>query len=351
MSRTRIPSFCTLILLLFSLVPAIEAQPVPASPYPSDPYIVTPPATTSVKLGSAASFTVVAWSAKTLKYQWFKNSQQINGANAAKYTTPATTSSDNGSGFYVQVSNGTSSLNSNPATLWVDASVPTIGQQPASQTVQAPAVASFQAYAYDGNNDITAQWYKNGSPVGSVQGGYATYSITETSTADSGAKFTVKFTNGAGSVTSNPAVLTVKPANISGTYPIVGEWTGTATITNPDKTVTKMQALAAFSQNSYSLTATVVYVDDNGIPEVGAGIASLNNLAVFTAIGGDPSFEVAGAFSTNLLSFSGTGLGSDGSVGSAGTGQFTISADHNTLTGTGALSDGTAISWNLTRAK
>lgn len=350
MSRTRIPSICTL-LLLSSMVPAIGAQPAPATTYPSDPYIITPPATTSVKLGSAATFTVVAWSAKTLKYQWYKNSQLINGANAAKYTTPATSASDNGSGFYVQVSNGTSSLNSNTAQLWVDASIPTIEQQPASQTVQAPGVAMFQAYAYDGNNDVTAQWYKNGSAVGSVQPyGYATYNVTETTTADNGAKFTVKFTNGAGSITSNPAVLTVKPANITGTYPIVGEWTGTATITNPDKTVTKVQALAAFSQNSYSLTATVVYTDDSGIPVYSVGVASLNNLNVY--IGVAEGANIAAGFSTDLLTLTGFGGGyGDPNEADSGSGKIVISADHNALTGTGTLSDGTSISFNMTRAK
>jgi len=353
MSRSKIPSFCTLILLLSSLVPAALAQPVPSPAYQADPTITTQPATTSVKVGNTATFTVAAWGATALKYQWYKNNGIINGATAAKYTTPATTINDNGAYFYVIVSDKAGSATSNYATLWVVNSPPIIEEQPASQTVTAPSVAIFQAYAYvpnGGNAPMTAQWYKNGNPVGSpTQNQFTSYSIQETNTADNGAKFTVKFTNAAGSVTSNQAILTVNPANISGTYPMVGEWTGTATGTNPDGTTAgKVQALAAFSQNAFSLTGTIVFTDESGIPDFGAGIASLNNTAVFTTIGGDSAVNLAGGFSANLLNFSGAALGADESGGS---GSMTISADHNTLTGSATISDGTKITWKLTRAK
>ncbi|MGB8262103.1 MAG: immunoglobulin domain-containing protein [Terracidiphilus sp.] len=351
MIRSKMLSFCTLSLLLSSIGAVTWAQQAAPSAAAKDPSITTQPANAFVKVGTTATFSVTATGATTLKYQWYKNNGLINGATSAKYTTPATTDADNNANFYVHVSDTAGSLNSNTVYLYVADSAPVMQMQPASLTVTAPAVATFEASASDSNyNDITSQWYKNGKAVGSVQfGSWATYSTEETNTVDNGAKFTVKFTNGAGSVTSNPAVLTVKPANISGTYPIVGEWTGTATITGPDKSTTTSQVIAAFSQTSYSITGTVVFTDDNGVPDYGAGTAALNGQNVYTAVGDDSgTTSIVAGFTTNLLTLNGMALGSDGSGGS---GQLVISADHSTLTGTATASDGTKISWNLTRAK
>jgi len=55
-----------------------------------------------------------------VSYQWQKNRTDISGANAASYTTPATTSTDNGSAFDVIVSNSAGSVTSNTAMLGVN---------------------------------------------------------------------------------------------------------------------------------------------------------------------------------------------------------------------------------------
>jgi Zn-dependent metalloprotease len=87
------------------------------------PTISTQPANATVSTGSTATFTVVA-AGGNLKYQWYKNNTAISGATAASYTTPATTSSDNGATFYVNVSNTKGNLNSSTATLTVNVAPP-----------------------------------------------------------------------------------------------------------------------------------------------------------------------------------------------------------------------------------
>ncbi|MDD8020074.1 MAG: C1 family peptidase [Acidobacteriota bacterium] len=86
---------------------------------PSAPVITTQPTNQTVNVGQTATFTVVAIGTAPLSYQWYKNGTAVSGATAASYTTPATTLADNGSQFYVVVSNLLGNVNSNTVTLTV----------------------------------------------------------------------------------------------------------------------------------------------------------------------------------------------------------------------------------------
>src|SRR5207249_423919 len=99
--------------------------------------------------GPTPSFSVAATGTAPLTYQWNKNSVAISGATSSSYTTPATTSSDNGAQFSVAVSNTTGSVTSNAATLTVNAAAvaPSITTQPTSQTVTAGQTATFSVAA------------------------------------------------------------------------------------------------------------------------------------------------------------------------------------------------------------
>ncbi|HEY0195508.1 MAG TPA: discoidin domain-containing protein [Kofleriaceae bacterium] len=83
------------------------------------PTITTQPASRSVTAGQTAAFSVVASGTGTLSYQWRKNGAAIAGATAASYTTPATTTADNGALFTVAVSNAGGTVVSSAATLTV----------------------------------------------------------------------------------------------------------------------------------------------------------------------------------------------------------------------------------------
>ncbi|CAG1005754.1 partial Endoglucanase C, partial [Methanosarcinales archaeon] len=83
------------------------------------PIITTQPNDQTVKLGTKATFSVVAAGTKNLTYQWQKNNVNIAGAKGTSYTTPITTMSDNGATFRVIVTNPLGINISIPAKLTV----------------------------------------------------------------------------------------------------------------------------------------------------------------------------------------------------------------------------------------
>lgn len=85
------------------------------------PTISFQPSSQTVTTGQTATFSVTASGTAPLVYQWQKNDSIVNGATSSTYTTPATTSADNGARFAVAVSNAVDSVTSNDATLGVSA--------------------------------------------------------------------------------------------------------------------------------------------------------------------------------------------------------------------------------------
>jgi hypothetical protein len=85
------------------------------------PTITSQPASQTVTVGQAATFTVTASGTAPLSYQWLKNNSNIASATSASYTTPATVAGDNGTNFTVVVSNSAGSITSSAATLTVNA--------------------------------------------------------------------------------------------------------------------------------------------------------------------------------------------------------------------------------------
>jgi len=85
------------------------------------PTITAQPANQSVTEGQTATFAVTATGTAPLSYQWQKGTSAISGATSASYTTPPTTTGDDGSQFKVVVSNSAGNKTSNTATLTVNA--------------------------------------------------------------------------------------------------------------------------------------------------------------------------------------------------------------------------------------
>jgi hypothetical protein len=178
------------------------------------PTIVAQPASVTVTVGQTATFSVTATGTAPFNYQWLKNSQNISGATAAGYTTPATMAGDSGAKFDVVVSNLAGSVLSAMATLTVNAASmgPTITAQPASESVTLGQTATFSVTA-TGTAPLTYQWQKNG---GNISGATtASYTTPATTSADNGAKFDVIVSNTAGSQTSAMATLTMNLVNPS----------------------------------------------------------------------------------------------------------------------------------------
>ncbi|MCX8517485.1 MAG: DUF1566 domain-containing protein, partial [Rhodoferax sp.] len=178
------------------------------------PAITVQPGSQSVTAGQTATFSVSASSNAPMSYQWSKNGSNIAGANASTYTTPVTTVADTGAAYSVTVSNSAGTVTSSSATLTVNIT-PSIGTQPASQTVATGQTASFGVTAFGGA--LGYQWKKNGSNISGATA--STYTTPAAVMGDNGAVFTVVVSNSAGTVTSNSATLTVEAVRI-GTQPL-----------------------------------------------------------------------------------------------------------------------------------
>jgi len=175
---------------------------------PVAPAITIQPTSQTVTAGQSATFNVAATGTAPLSYQWRKSGVTISGATSSTYTTPATTSSDNGAQFTVLVSNTAGNVTSSAVTLTVNAAPvpPSITAQPTSQTVAAGQTAVFSVAA-TGTAPLGYQWQKNGALISGATS--TSYTTPATATTDNGTQFTVLVSNTAGNVTSNAATLTV----------------------------------------------------------------------------------------------------------------------------------------------
>ena len=90
------------------------------------PTIVTPPVPATVSAGTTATFAVGATGPAPLSYQWLRDNTPLADANAATYTTPATTLADNGTHYAVVVTNPAGSTTSAEAQLTVTPPGPVI---------------------------------------------------------------------------------------------------------------------------------------------------------------------------------------------------------------------------------
>jgi hypothetical protein len=170
------------------------------------PSITTQPANQNVTAGQTATFTVVASGTAPLTYQWQKNGASISGATSASYTTPATTTADNGSTFHVIVSNSAGSATSNSATLTVNNVAPVIvspaSASPATQSIGQSIM--FAVAASDANGDtLSYSWNFGDSLTGSGASILHAYASVGTYTA------TVTVSDGHGGSVSSSVTVTV----------------------------------------------------------------------------------------------------------------------------------------------
>ncbi len=183
---------------------------------PKAPEITTQPTSQSVSVGETATFNVAATGTAPLAYQWQKNGTAITGATAASYTTPSTSTTDNGATFEVTVTNSAGSITSNTVTLTVNAATaaPAIVTQPANQSVAVGQSATFSVVA-TGTAPLTYQWLKKASVITGATG--SSYTTPAATTTDNGATFTVTVSNSLNTITSNPATLTVTATAVAPT--------------------------------------------------------------------------------------------------------------------------------------
>ena len=235
----------------------------------SPPSITTQPANQTVNVGQSASFSVVASGTAPLSYQWQKNGSPIGGATSSSYTTPATTSADNGASFQVVVSNAAGNTPSNSATLTVQSSAPSITTQPANQTVNVGQTATFSVVA-SGTAPLSYQWQKNGSAITGATS--ASYTTPATTAADNASTFRVVVSNAAGNTPSSTATLTVQsppsittqPAGVTVTAGQTANFSVAAAGTSPLSYQWQKNGANISGATSSSYTTPATKTSDNG---------------------------------------------------------------------------------------
>jgi nucleoside phosphorylase len=171
----------------------------------SAPTITTQPQSVTIAPGQTATLSIIALGTAPLTYQWRNASGNVTGATSASYTTGT-------AGIYnVVVSNAVGSVTSSAATVAVTAGSPvTITTQPQSVTINLGQLATLSVIA-TGTAPLSYQWRNaSGNIVGATSSTYAT--------AVAGV-YTVVVMNATGSITSNPATVTVASAPTITTQP------------------------------------------------------------------------------------------------------------------------------------
>lgn len=186
------------------------------------PVITQQPTNQTVNEGGALTLSVLATNATG--YQWKKDGEDISSATSATYTKQSVAPSDAGSYTCVVSGDGGTSVTSDAATVTVNA-LPVITKQPSSQTINEGgninlAVTATGATGY--------QWKKDGANIPSAT--KANYSKSGALPADAGS-YTCVVTGAGGSVTSNPATVTVKALPVITQQPTNQEITEGETLT------------------------------------------------------------------------------------------------------------------------
>ncbi|PAW65870.1 MAG: hypothetical protein B9S34_09555 [Opitutia bacterium Tous-C1TDCM] len=189
---------------VFSQTATLELATLPA--------FTTQPASRSVAPGQAVTFSAVATGNPAPTFQWNRNGAPIGGATASSFTLGSVTSADSGS-YTVTATNVAGSVTGNAATLDVT-NAPVITTQPVSQVVTAGGNTTFTVAA-TGTPAPEFQWRFNGSPLVGATG---TTLARNAATTAMGGTYDVVVSNANGSVTSNPATLTVQASAFAGTY-------------------------------------------------------------------------------------------------------------------------------------
>lgn len=162
------------------------------------------PKSQTVAVGQTAQFSVGAWGAAPLRFQWRKYTTPLGGETNSTLNLTNVQLATAGD-YSVVLTNGSGAVTSGVATLTVAPLL--ISPQPQDQTLQVGATASFSAGVI-GSGTLSYQWRKEGYAIAGATN--LTCAITNVQLSDAGA-FTFVASNSFGSATSRVARLTVTP--------------------------------------------------------------------------------------------------------------------------------------------
>jgi uncharacterized protein YkwD len=258
------------------------------------PTISRQPEGQTIAAGQTATLTVATDGTAPLAYQWFSGasgatSSPVNGATSATFTTPALAETTT---YWVRVSNTAGAADSSAAEIKVTpapaapppptppaaAVAPSITAQPQSQTLSAGQAATLSVAA-DGTAPLTFQWYSGTSGSTASPIGGATSSSFTTPSLTASTSYWVRVTNGAGTVDSMTATITISAPPPSATAPAVTSQPLSQTISS-GQSVTMTVGASGTAPLSYQW-----YIGASGataVPVTGATSASYATPALTT---------------------------------------------------------------------
>ncbi len=242
------------------------------------PTITTQPADIIGVTGGSVSFSAAATGNPDPTFQWYHDTQLLPGQTGSTLTLTNLQASDAG-GYTMVATNPAGSTTTQKANLAVNAAVvaPTITSQPQDDTATVGYGATFITAA-SGTFPLAYQWNKGGSPIAGATG--STYSIAAVNAADAGS-YTVTVMNGGGSVTSNPATLTVNAV----TVPLV-------LVTQPQATTATVGASVAFTASATGSGSLSYQWSKDGAPLAGATSSTFTIPVVGTTDAGNYTVTV-----------------------------------------------------------
>jgi len=189
------------------------------------PVFTKQPANQIAAANQTATFTIVATGGPTPAYQWQSSPDGIAWTNilgitatTATLTLDAVTVGMNGTLYRCVATNSQGFATSNPASLTV---TPAIISQPASQSTIARQTVTFTTEAI-GYSALTYQWqsFTNGTTWTNISGATnATLALDAVTLGINGIQYRCVITNYQGTITSDPATLTVYAAPVFTTQP------------------------------------------------------------------------------------------------------------------------------------
>ena len=264
----------------------------------SAPAITTQPASRNVTEGQTATFTVVANGAAPLTYQWMRDSVNV-GSDSASYTTPPTTTSDNGAKFSVVVTNAVDHVHSSEAILTVRSAMPSFSPAPGTYgtnkevTINCTPAGATIYYTTDGTQPTTTSSSGTssvkimvyGSPVTttvikamSVKSGLDSSTATGSYTIDNTAPCTLR-DSGNITVTAHNQVIEGLRIISDGAAGILVNGFNGVLIRNCE--IRHKNAAGIQATNAQHLTIENVAVTHTGAPDAGANAnTALNNIFV-----------------------------------------------------------------------
>jgi hypothetical protein len=167
------------------------------------PFITSQPVDQKVLDGQAAEFSVVASGDSPLSYQWVKNGSDVEGATSSIYSIPTVGTGDLGS-YNVKINNPAGSITSSNASLNLF-QAPVITSQPQNLDLMVSGFGNLNVGVM-GDQPLTFQWSKDDQSIAGATD--SALRIQNAQLSDSGS-YSLTVSNLAGSVQSNPAIVTV----------------------------------------------------------------------------------------------------------------------------------------------